>query len=111
MSVSRFVQVSVSRPIDYVHVPDENIVCRNIILTVDLDTRVVSAPELGDLDLDSVIRLADTLRMALDARRTGLLEAPVYMPESDAVLYWLYRYMHKMIEKSKCFTVKQKGEG
>ena len=97
MSVSRIIQVWIARPIDLDFSESKDIAhSAMVVLTVDLAARIVTVPELGDLDLDSVIRLADTLRAALEAYRTGVLDGPRYAPESDMVLGWLHRYMHKM---------------
>ena len=69
-------------------------------LDVDLDRRTITLPEgaSGTLDLDSYIRSADAIRMALDCNRDGILELPLsYKPTAAAVMQWFFRYVHNVI--------------
>ena len=101
----RYFRVVLGRRVDYTSYPALDKRCPDIFapsveLDVDLVSRTVSIPEntSGEFDLDSFLRAADALRMALDCHRTGILELPnEYMPTSSAVLRWLFRYIFNVI--------------
>ena len=97
--MDRHIVVTINRPVVCGANPSKgeaNINIEIIPLHVDLYRRVVDIPELGEVDLDSVIRLADTLRIYLDAYRTGLIKPCLYGPEDRMVMRWLHEYMHRM---------------